>query len=166
MRSILQKSLPLLYICFSQLNFMRLIQPQTPDDFEKYYLLRWEILRKPWDQPRGTEKDENEGSAFHLMALDEKEECVGVVRLQNNSATEGQVRFMAVRDDQQGKGIGKMLMQETEKQAKDSGMNKIILQARENAVPFYESIGYTITEKTFKLWDIIQHYKMEKSIGE
>jgi predicted GNAT family N-acyltransferase len=143
---------------------MRLIQPQTSDDFEKYYRLRWEILRKPWNQPAGTEKDEHEDSAFHLMALNENNECTGVVRLQHNSATEGQVRFMAVRDDQQGKGLGKKLMQQIEAQAKNSGMEKIVLQARENAVPFYESIGYTITEKSFKLWDIIQHFKMEKSI--
>lgn len=143
---------------------MRLIQPQTPADFEKYYRLRWEILRKPWNQPRGTEKDESEDSAFHLMALDENNECIGVARLQANSATEAQVRFMAVRDDQQGKGLGKKIMFAIEEQAKNSGTEKIVLQARENAVPFYESIGYSITEKSFKLWDIIQHFKMEKTI--
>ena len=143
---------------------MRIIQPQTPEDFEKYYLLRWEILRKPWNQPRGTEKDESEESSFHLMALNDLDECVGVARLQNNSEDEAQVRFMAIRDDQQGKGLGKKIMSVMEEQARKSGKQKIMLQARENAVPFYESIGYSITEKTFKLWDIIQHFKMEKTI--
>lgn len=138
--------------------------PATPEEFEQYYQLRWEVLRKPWDQPRGTEKDDAEKEAVHVMAVDENGQCVGVSRLQYNSADEAQVRFMGVRDDQQGKGVGKKLMAYLEEKAKASGVKKIVLQARENAVPFYKSIGYTVTEKTFKLWDIIQHYKMEKNI--
>jgi N-acetylglutamate synthase-like GNAT family acetyltransferase len=143
---------------------MRLQEPSSPEDFEKYYLLRWEVLRKPWNQPRGTEKDENEASSVHVMAVDGKDECVGVSRLQFNTPQEAQVRFMGVRDDQQGKGVGKKLMQYLETKAKEKGVEKIILQARENAVPFYLSIGYTITEKTFLLWGIIQHFKMEKIV--
>lgn len=143
---------------------MRLLEPSTPSDFEKYYQLRWEILRKPWDQPKGSEKDDAEATSIHAMVLDDADECVGVSRLQMNSPEEAQVRFMAVRDDQQGKGLGKMLMQYLEEKAKTSGAKKIILQSRENAVPFYLSIGYSVTEKTFRLWDIIQHYRMEKVI--
>jgi predicted GNAT family N-acyltransferase len=143
---------------------MRLLEPVSPQDFEKYYLLRWEILRKPWNQARGTEKDEAESTSIHVMALDNSNECVGVGRLQFNSAEEAQVRFVGVRDDQQGKGVGKKLMSYLEEKAKQNGRNKIILQARENAVPFYLSIGYKNAEKTFLLWGIIQHYRMEKEI--
>ena len=143
---------------------MRLQEPSSAEDFGKYYLLRWEVLRKPWNQPRGTEKDEYENSSVHVMALDEKNECVGVSRLQFNTPQEAQVRFMGVRDDQQGKGVGKNLMQYLEEKAKEKGAEKIVLQARENAVPFYLSIGYAVTEKTFLLWGIIQHYRMEKMV--
>ena len=143
---------------------MLIRQPRSPLDFQKYYQLRWEVLRKPWNQPEGSEKDDSEDTSFHAMAEDGSGACVGVARLQRISETEGQVRFMGVRDDQQGKGVGKSLMQFIEDEARRSGMKKLMLQARENAVPFYRSIGYTVTEKTFRLWDIIQHYKMEKSI--
>jgi len=71
---------------------------------------------------------------------------------------------MAVRDDQQGKGVGKKLMARVEEKAKQEKLEKIVLQSRENAVEFYKAIGYTITEKTFRLWDVIQHYKMEKQL--
>ena len=143
---------------------MRLLEPVSPQDFEKYYQLRWEVLRKPWNQAKGTEKDEAEGTSIHLMAIDETNECVGVSRLQFNSTEEAQIRFMGVRNDQQGKGVGKKLMTYLEAKAKENSRKKIVLQARENAVPFYLSIGYTQTEKTFLLWDLIQHYKMEKEI--
>lgn len=44
-------------------------QPKTKEDFEKYYDLRYRILRKPWNQPRGSEKDELEKESFHIMVL-------------------------------------------------------------------------------------------------
>lgn len=141
---------------------MRLQEPVSQEDFEKYYQLRWEVLRKPWDQPRGTEKDANENAAIHIMAIDNAGECVGVSRLQFNSPGEAQVRFMGVRDDQQGKGVGKKLMAYLEEKAKEKGVKKIVLDARENAVQFYLSIGYVTVEKAHLLWGIIQHYKMEK----
>ncbi|MDQ3109501.1 MAG: GNAT family N-acetyltransferase [Bacteroidota bacterium] len=141
---------------------MRLHEPASQEDFDNYYRLRWEVLRKPWNQPLGSEKDEHENSSVHVMAIDERGECVGVSRLQFNSPEEAQVRFMGVRDDQQGKGVGKMLMNYLEEKAKVKGAKKMMLQARENAVPFYLSIGYVEPKKTFLLWGIIQHYKMEK----
>jgi predicted GNAT family N-acyltransferase len=144
---------------------MRLVEPSAPSDFETYYDLRWKVLREPWSQPRGSEKDDAENSSIHVMAIDEHGECVGVGRLQMNSPHEAQVRFMGVREDQQGKGVGKMIMHYLELKAAEAGAKKIILQARENAVKFYESLGYSITEKTFKLWNLIQHWKMEKAVS-
>lgn len=143
---------------------MRLLEPVSQEDFENYYLLRWEVLRKPWNQPRGTEKDEHENTSIHVMAIDDAGECIGVSRLQFNSPEEAQVRFMGVRDDQQGKGVGKKLMEYLEEKAKEKGAKKVMLQARENAVKFYLSIGYELMEKTFLLWGLIQHYRMEKNI--
>jgi len=38
----------------------------------------------------------------------------------------------------------------------------IILHAREIAVPFYERMGFRVTEKSHLLFGEIQHYLMEK----
>ena len=43
-------------------------------------------------------------------------------------------------------------------------LQQIELQARENAVEFYKNSGFTVKEKSFVLWDIIQHYLMVKDI--
>ncbi|MGL4598737.1 MAG: GNAT family N-acetyltransferase [Bacteroidia bacterium] len=145
------------------MNAIRVTAPSTPQEFEHYYQLRWEVLRKPWNQPIGSERDEAEASAIHAMIY-EQEECLAVGRLQFNSETEAQVRFMGVRADQNGRGLGRAIMDYLEEKAVANGRNHIVLQARENAVVFYERLGYTITEKSFLLWGIIQHYKMEKLI--
>lgn len=98
------------------------------------------------------------------MACDEKNTVLGVCRLQFNSSTEAQLRFMGVHSDTQGLGIGKKLISYAEQKAKQQGANKMILQAREIAVEFYKKCGYSIVEKSFLMWDEIQHYLMEKNL--
>jgi hypothetical protein len=48
--------------------------------------------------------------------------------------------------------------------ARNKGASSMILQARENAVKFYESCGYRIVEKTFLMWGEIQHYLMSRPL--
>jgi len=143
---------------------MKVTEPTTSEEFDKYYQLRWEVLRKPWDQPIGSEKDEHEESSVHAVIFDEKKNVIAVCRMQMNSATEAQLRFMGVRDDQQGKGLGKLLLSYLEKIAKEKGATKIILQSREIAVDFYKRNGYMMKEKSFLMWGLIQHYLMEKKL--
>lgn len=143
---------------------IKISEPQTPQEFEAYYLLRYEVLRKPWNQPVGSEKDEHEHSSVHAMACDDQNNVLGVCRLQYNSATEAQLRFMGVKPNTQGGGIGKKLMAHMEDKAKAHGSKRMILQARENAVEFYKKCGYRVVEKSFLMWGEIQHYLMEKAL--
>ncbi|MBL7882694.1 MAG: GNAT family N-acetyltransferase [Bacteroidia bacterium] len=143
---------------------MKIIEPQTQQEFEAYYLVRYQTLRKPWNQPIGSEKDEFESSSIHAMALNDKDKIIGVCRLQKNTDFEFQIRFMGVIDEAQGLGVGKKLIDYMEKKATSLGAQKMILQARENAVPFYLKCGYSIKQKSFVLWNIIQHYLMEKEL--
>ena len=85
-------------------------------------------------------------------------------RLQENENKIGQIRFMAVDQNYQGKGLGKLIITSLEEKAKELKLNKIQLQARENAVSFYKNNGYVMIEKTFLLWDQIQHFLMEKNV--
>jgi N-acetylglutamate synthase-like GNAT family acetyltransferase len=98
------------------------------------------------------------------MAIGESEKVLGVARMHESAVRQGQVRCVAVATDQQGKGIGKLIMSYLEKVAMEKGWQEIILEARENAVPFYESIGYSIIEKSYLLFGEIQHYRMKKAL--
>lgn len=143
----------------------RIGPPESPEEFERYYALRWEVLRAPWHQPRGTERDDQEATSTHAMLSNSSGSCLAVGRLQLNTPDEGQLRFMAVRPDQQGKGYGRQVLRYLEAQAVGQGATRMVLQARENAVAFYLSEGYTNAGPSFKLWEQIQHYRMEKALG-
>jgi len=125
--------------------------------------LRYDILRKPWNQPKETSTDGMEDSAVNAFIEDDGK-AIACGRLQDNGGGVGQIRYMAVDANCQGKGLGKLIVAKLEEEAKRINLKTIELQARENAVEFYKSQGYLVKESSFKLWDIIQHYLMKKEI--
>ena len=125
--------------------------------------LRYEILRKPWNQPKETSTDGMEESAINAF-IEDNDKVIACGRLQNNGGGVGQIRYMAVDVNYQGKGLGKLIVTKLEEEARKINLHTIELQARENAVEFYKSQGYSVKETSFKLWDIIQHYLMTKEI--
>jgi N-acetylglutamate synthase-like GNAT family acetyltransferase len=137
---------------------MKVVAPQTPGDFVRYYALRFDVLRKPWNQPPGSEKDELEPTAIHAMIVSDEGEVVGVCRMQYNSSEEAQLRYMGIRDDCQGKGIGNLLIAHFETMARAAGKKRMVLEAREKAVTFYERNGYSVLAKSYLLWLIIHNY--------
>ena len=144
---------------------MKIIEPTTSEEFKKYYNLRYEVLRKPWGQPLGSERDEREETSIHRMIIDKKTgNALAVGRLQFNSEDEAQIRYMAVADDLQGKGLGSQIISALEDVAREEGIQRIILSARENALQFYKNNGYEIVKKTHLLFGEIQHWLMGKEL--
>ena len=145
---------------------MKIIEPSTSKEFKKYYNLRYEVLRKPWGQPMGSERDKREETSIHRMIVDENSgDVLAVGRLQFNSIHEAQIRYMAVADKFQGKGLGSQLISVLEDVARGKGIQRIILSARENSLQFYKNNGYEIIEKTHLLFGKIQHWLMRKELG-
>ena len=124
----------------------------------------WLILRKPWGQPEGSEKDDLEDESIHLMACQGDVVC-GVGRAHFNSPGEAQIRYMAVDESHRGKGIGSKLLAELEKRIRQKGGRQITLNAREIAVGFYEEHGYEIVAKSHTLYGSIEHFKMQKRLS-
>jgi N-acetylglutamate synthase-like GNAT family acetyltransferase len=140
---------------------MEIISPSTELEWKQYYQLRFDVLREPWGQLPGSEILTDEDSAIHAMLMDDGI-TLGVARMHLSDESQGQIRCVAVAQNQQGKGIGKKLMNFLEDKAKEKGWKEIILEARENAVPFYKSIGYEIVKESYLLFGKIQHYTMQK----
>jgi ribosomal protein S18 acetylase RimI-like enzyme len=141
-----------------------LVEPKTEEDLEKYYRLRYEVLRKPWNQPFASTMDETENESIHILIKDDSGNALAAGRLQFNSSEQGQLRSMAVHSDYQGKGLGNKLIQELERIAKSKGMKEIILDARENAVVFYKANGYEIIAPSYLLFGVIPHFVMQKNL--
>ncbi|WP_036768271.1 fatty acid biosynthesis protein FabY [Photorhabdus australis] len=116
--------------------------PETEQELEAYYRFRWEMLRKPLNQPVGSEKDGYDTMAHHQMVVDEKGNPVAVGRLYINADSEGAIRFLAVHPHVQGKGLGKLIAMALESVARQEGVKRVVCSAREYAVDFFSKLGF------------------------
>ena len=143
-------------------------QPETKIEYKQYYQLRWKTLRAPWNQPEGSEVDDIEDLCIHIMVIDtnhvENNNVIGVARLQLNSSTEAQIRYMAVAGEYERQGVGRELVKALEQHAKKSSCKNIVLHAREPALGFYQKLGYKVIKKSYCLFDEIQHFQMIKEL--
>lgn len=128
------------------------------------FQLRWSILRQPWNQPPGSEQDELEVSSCHRIALLPSAGIVGTGRLHINEDESAQIRYMAVRENYQGLGVGQQILSSLEAFARSSGIRTIRLNARELAQPFYQGQGYEPVSKSYVLFGVIQHIAMQKNL--
>lgn len=136
-------------------------KPITPKEWEQYYALRYDVLRKPLNQPIGSERNDGDLTGIHF-ALYEDGMLRAIARLDKVDESTGQTRFVAVDPIVQGKGFGKLIMEAVEAKSIERGDKKMILHARDYALQFYLRLGYAEIEKSYKLFDVLQHYLMEK----
>lgn len=134
--------------------------PKNKKEFQSYYQFRWQVLCKEWEEEPGSEQDDLEEQSFHRMIVDENEAVLAIGRLHQTDQHNGQIRYMAVAPEQQGQGSGKQILNELENIASRLGLKQLSLNARENAVSFYQQLGYS-----HLLFDQIKHFSMSKTIN-
>ena len=115
--------------------------PSSSEEFKEYDLFRWEILRKPLGKSIKSLKDEYEDSSYHLIGVIDNK-IIACGRLHFNSDNEAQIRYMAIDENFQRKGIGVKIIELLEAEAKKKQINKIVLNARNHVIKFYAKSGY------------------------
>ena len=136
--------------------------PQSSEDWQAYYQLRWQVLRAPWGEPRGSEQDDLEQDAEHRFIKNKEGDVLGVARLHFNNHEQAQVRYMAVAEGNRNQHIGSRLLHDLEKIAWTQNADELVLFARERALEFYKRHGYELKEKAHLAYGDVQHYKMVK----
>ena len=140
--------------------------PQTEEELERYYQFRWEMLRKPLHQPKGSERDAWDAMAHHQMVVDEQGNLVAVGRLYINADNEASIRFMAVHPDVQDKGLGTLMAMTLESVARQEGVKRVTCSAREDAVEFFAKLGFVNQgEITTPTTTPIRHFLMIKPVA-
>lgn len=141
-----------------------LVVPTSDADLARYFDLRWRVLREPWAQPRGSERDDREDESIHLMVRAANGDALAAGRLHLNTPTEAQIRFMAVDPRAQSRGLGSLVLRSLEERARDAGAKRIILNARASAQRFYEQHGYRVEGPAERLFGGVDHWRMSKDL--
>lgn len=137
---------------------IRLINTKDPL-YESERQLRNRILLRPIGQPDHA-WEMHDKKSWHFIAVDEGNVigCVVLVPL-DKKGYKTQLMQMAVESNQQGKGIGKLLVSELLKFCKTKDIKEVTCHARETAVKFYLHQGFEIYDAPFTEVGI-QHYHM------
>jgi len=138
-------------------------QPLSTEDFDLMYNLRWRILRKPWNQPIGSEKDDIENES-HPFIVNLNEKIVATARFHKNTEKEGQIRYLAVEKEYRKKRIATKLIRYIEGFAISLGVSGIIVNVRKTAKEFFEKLDYNIIGEGPLLFNEIEHYVMHKKL--
>lgn len=131
-------------------------------EYQQMVELRNEILRRPLGLALD-EQDIVSDKNNILIGAFEDDKMLGCCMLVKEDDNSVMLRQMAVRNQLQGKGIGRALMEFAETLARDVGCCEIAMHARTSAAGFYEKMGYRISGEAFTKLSI-SHVLMKKRI--
>lgn len=130
------------------------------DEYEKSVDIRDEVFRKPWGL-NIRDDDLTVDAHMDLFGVYVEDKIIGTIALKNVDGKTVQIKSVALRPEWQGKGIGKSIMLDAEKMARERNYNRIYLTARVSVLPFYEKLGYKVISEPFNI-HVIPHVEMEK----
>jgi N-acetylglutamate synthase-like GNAT family acetyltransferase len=100
-----------------------------------------------------------------LLLMDADGKPLACGRLHLTVSGEAQVRYMAVDEHARGRGYGGRILDALEAEARGRGARKIVLNARDNIVEFYQKRGYDVIGDAETLFGVIRHVRMVKLLS-
>ena len=133
------------------------------------YIVRHPVLRQGKPIESCVFEGDNLETTFHL-GIFHKDKLVGISSfLQNrhpllSEELQYQLRGMAVLNEYQNLGLGKLILNHGENLLKEQNIQIVWCNAREKAANFYKKNGYKIIGLPFDIKDIGLHYIMCKTL--
>lgn len=122
----------------------------TDELYQAEWELRNEVLLRPLGLPDGS-WDMYDEKAWHFVAIENKKvvACAVLVPLEDKEPKARLIQ-MAVNTTMQGRGVGKLLVNEIIKFAKCQELVEIVCHSRAYANKFYQKLGFDIYGETFE----------------
>jgi predicted GNAT family N-acyltransferase len=134
----------------------------TPE-YDEMVRLRYKILREPLGLDFSAEELSKEYTDIHLAAYNDAWILRGCLVLTPKPNQVMKMRQVAVDSDAQGSGVGRAMVENSERVAVANGCTLMELNARDTAVPFYEKLNYQ-TEGDVFVEVGIAHLRMVKKL--
>jgi predicted GNAT family N-acyltransferase len=133
--------------------------------YEDALAIRKEVFVQEQHVPADMEVDSDEGRAIYFVAYDTDHRAEGTVRLVPDEKGVGDVQRMAVRQNYRHHGIGRVLLGAVADYAEKNAYSQLLLHAQVHAIPFYEKLGYQLTDRPEFLDAGIRHREMIKPLS-
>lgn len=104
--------------------------------------VRTQAMVMGFNVPLDKEFDEGDDVSKKYILVKDDIYPIGTCRLHVTGEAEAKIERVAVLEEYRGKGIGRMIIKGAEEWLSELGVKKIIITSREDAVGFYEALGY------------------------
>ncbi len=133
----------------------------TDTRMAEVHTVRHEALFAPFGIPRDDRWDDEGADRCHLVALSDGS-VVGYACLVLDDTETGHVRQVSVLEEVRGRGVGRDLMLEVEREARRRGLSLVWLNARCTAEEFYTRLGWRTVSGVFPSGRTgVPHVRME-----
>jgi N-acetylglutamate synthase-like GNAT family acetyltransferase len=122
---------------------------RNKQELEEIFYQRWLVLRSPLGMEIGSERDNHEDGALHLIARCDRK-IIASARLRELSPKLGSISYVAVLPEFQNQGIGTKLIKQLIAQAQQKNIKTLRLMSRINALKFYQKLGFSEQENPFE----------------
>lgn len=139
----------------------RVVRVRTAEEHREALDVRHEVFVDEQDVPIDRERDEYDEYdeyATHFVAYDGTQP-VGAARLRpygngdvddgEDSGEVGKIERVAVRAERRGEGWGRKIMAAVETTAREEGFTTLRLDSQNDAIGFYEQLGYEVVSESF-----------------
>jgi predicted N-acetyltransferase YhbS len=121
-------------------------------DYIELLCLRQAVLRTPGGTTYSFAELEQEREQLHRVVWNDEQQMMGgylIKPVQAANEFVWQMRQVAVSTTYQRQGVGRFMIQDVEQLAKNNDVDKVLIEARLDAVPFYVKCGYVLLEGSF-----------------
>jgi len=138
---------------------------KTQEQLEEAFVIRKEVFvaeQKVSLEDEFDEFDTLKSECEHILILD-SDNSVGTARLREVAGV-GKLERICVLKPFRNLGLGKVIVHELEKIAKEKGLKSVKLHGQTRAEGFYQNLGYETASDVF-MEDGIPHVLMTKNLG-
>ncbi|WP_310656317.1 GNAT family N-acetyltransferase [Lactobacillus jensenii] len=129
--------------------------------YQKILSLRKEVFVKEKNVPANLELENEQGPIYYGGVIDDTVVCCARVIEEDNKTWH--IQRVATKKPFRGQGLNSQLFKKIEQDAKNNGIDRLILGAQDQAQGFYLHLGFKVVGDAF-IDAGITHHMMEKKI--
>ena len=129
------------------------------------YYVRIQGMAKQHNITLRREFDEHDKPDTKYIVITDDDFPVATCRLYRIDADSAAIGRVVVLPEYRGKGLGKRVMCEAENWLSELGFTLAVVESRDVAVGFYQSLGYSVTDSQIIHGDTFDCIRMEKKLN-
>lgn len=145
---------------------MEIIKAEKPWELAGVAYVRAQTMAVGLDIPFTIEFDEESLDPYTFVLVLDEGKPVGTCRLEKLNDYTAQIERVIVLTDRQKSGIGREMITQAEKWLRADGTEKVVITSRDEAVGFYESLGYTADWDRVEETDVFTLVYTEKHLDD